>query len=217
MTNSPDLSVSKVLGKENMLRFKESLKNMPILSVNCDEPTKRAAVLVPLCTVNNELSLLYTLRSSDLKDYAGHVSFPGGMQDESDSSLEETALRETYEEIGIERNNISIIGHGNFVASRNNDILVMPYVGFLGEVDVGSLKINRSEVNLVFTVTLNDLCDPKNFDLMKVKSGLTLPVFLKDTHYIWGLTAIITHVMLRSLLPNDYNHEIYIFGSKSKL
>nr|CAD7603697.1 unnamed protein product [Timema genevievae] len=73
---------------------------------------KKAAVLVPLCIVNGEVSLLYTVRSPDLKRNSGQVSFPGGLMDKTDKDLQETALRETFEELGIQKSSVQIWGHG---------------------------------------------------------------------------------------------------------
>jgi hypothetical protein len=85
-----------ILSKENRENCITKLKRVKTFRLYGREPTRKAAVLVPLCTVNNELSFLYTLRSSDLKSYRGHVSFPGGVQDKTDENLEETATCATY-------------------------------------------------------------------------------------------------------------------------
>nr|CAD7441310.1 unnamed protein product [Timema bartmani] len=63
-------------------------------------------------SVNGEVSLLYTVRSPDLKRNSGQVSFPGGLMDKTDKDLQETALRETFEELGIKKSSVQIWGHG---------------------------------------------------------------------------------------------------------
>ncbi|CAH0725526.1 unnamed protein product, partial [Brenthis ino] len=68
-----------------------------------------AAVLVPLCQVNNIPSLLYTVRSMQLKSHSGQISFPGGKTDKDETPID-TALRETYEEIGLSREKIEVWG-----------------------------------------------------------------------------------------------------------
>ncbi|CAB3380157.1 Hypothetical predicted protein [Cloeon dipterum] len=94
------------------------------------EPEKKAAVLVPLCLVDGNLSLLYTVRSANLRTNRGEVSFPGGMQDSTDSSLVETALRETEEELGIKSSSIDIWSAANFVPTYSGKVAVMPVLGY---------------------------------------------------------------------------------------
>jgi len=80
---------------------------------DCDFPNaqglKQAAVLVPFVRVENEWHLLFIVRATNPKDrHSGQVAFPGGRQDESDDSIEHTALRETEEEIGVQADQIQL-------------------------------------------------------------------------------------------------------------
>ena len=70
----------------------------------------KASVLVPFLDLNGEINILLTNRSAHLEDHAGQVSFPGGRIDSTDISPVDTAPRESYEEVGIESNNITILG-----------------------------------------------------------------------------------------------------------
>lgn len=199
-----------VLSKENRENCIFKLKSVRPVRLYGREPTKKAAVLVPLCIVNNELSFLYTLRSSNLKSYRGQVSFPGGVQDKADESLEETALRETFEELGIQRTQIDVWGNGCFVGTRQKDMAVMPFIGYLGEVYLEGLILNRKEVESVFTVPLRLLIEPGNCKSTQFRNGYVLPVFIGGEHRIWGMTAIITHFVLNALLPTGtYVHKLH--------
>lgn len=199
-----------ILSKENRENCIMKLKTMKPIRLYGREPLKKAAVLVPLCIVNNELSFLYTLRSADLKSYRGQVSFPGGVQDKTDENLEETALRETFEELGIQRNQIDVWGNGCFVGTRQKDMAVMPFVGYLGEVSLEGLILNRKEVESVFTMPLKQLINPDNCKSTQFRSGYVLPVFVGGERRIWGMTAVITHFVLDALLPaGTYAHKLY--------
>jgi nudix motif 8 len=199
-----------ILSKENRENCITKLKTMKPIRLYGREPLKKAAVLVPLCIVNNELSFLYTLRSSDLKSYRGQVSFPGGVQDKTDANLEETALRETFEELGIQRNQIDVWGNGCFVGTKQKDMAVMPFIGYLGEVSVERLILNRKEVESVFTMPLKQLINPVNCKSTQFRNGYVLPVFVGGERRIWGMTAIITHFVLDALLPaGTYSHKLY--------
>ena len=70
----------------------------------------RAAVLIPLLLQPNGLSVLLTQRTTHLRDHGGQISFPGGSMDPEDAGPNETALRESEEEIGLERERVEIIG-----------------------------------------------------------------------------------------------------------
>ena len=136
---------SNILGEENrqncIRRFK-AIKISP--RIKGAESKKKAAVLIPLCLVKGELSLLYTLRKADLKRHRGQVSFPGGMQDPTDESLEETALRETEEELGINRNEVDLWGSGSIVIGT--EFCVLPVLGCLGSIEIEKLQPSPDEV-----------------------------------------------------------------------
>lgn len=171
-----------------------------------EDNKKRAAVLIPLCIVDNELALLYTLRRADLKRHRGQVSFPGGVEDASDKSLEETALRETEEELGIHRDSVKVWGSGSIVVGH--EFCVLPVIGYLGEIKVRDLKPNPDEVDTAFSISLSHLCALDNFRYTQFRvekdKGYILPVYINSQFRVWGITALITHVFLTSLLPNFY-------------
>uniref|UniRef100_T1GHB9 Nudix hydrolase domain-containing protein n=1 Tax=Megaselia scalaris TaxID=36166 RepID=T1GHB9_MEGSC len=97
---------------------------------------KYAAVLIPLClNSNGELSILYTRRSGNLRRHTRQISFPGGLRDHTDSSYEETALRETEEEIGLHKNRIKVLGNGALIRPPNT-AAIMPIVGLIENLDL---------------------------------------------------------------------------------
>ena len=69
---------------------------------------KKAGVMIILLQNDNDsgVKILFTKRSSSLSTHSGEVSFPGGKWEEQDESLFDTAMRESYEEIGLKQNNI---------------------------------------------------------------------------------------------------------------
>ncbi|CAG4956287.1 unnamed protein product [Parnassius apollo] len=181
-----------------------SIKELPAFSFNSGKHLHNASVLVPLCVQKGEVSLLYTLRSSNLKNHSGQVSFPGGKRDRGESVVE-TALRETEEEIGISRERIDIWCEMPEVQGRNKELLITPVVGEILNFDPVTLRPNVDEVDEIFTVPMKDLCDVRNHAHVKFEKHI-LPIFLYEKHKIWGITGLITHLFLQCFLPCDvYN------------
>ncbi|XP_063244310.1 mitochondrial coenzyme A diphosphatase NUDT8 [Bacillus rossius redtenbacheri] len=201
----------ETLSEENRARCVASLRSSRLGRLGAQDAAqgrKKAAVLVPLCIVGGEPALLYTLRSSRLRRNGGQVSFPGGLQDEGDAGLRDTVLRETREELGISGDVVDVWGHGPFLPAADASVCVRPYLGYVGEIDIARLAVNDAEVAQVFSTPLRTLCDPENFAFTQFRSGYVIPVYRCAGHRIWGLTALITHLVLASLLPNIYRNKL---------
>ncbi|ESO12218.1 hypothetical protein HELRODRAFT_63763, partial [Helobdella robusta] len=168
---------------------------------------KKAAVLVPFCNVNRVPSVLFTVRSLNLSNHSGQVSFPGGMYDETDLTIFETALRESEEEIGLDRNRIHILGELAPMPSRNFETLVTPVIAFCSDIEIESLKINYTEVLEVFSCSLESLMLKTNWAYTTFNTNSViykLPVCLNQKHKIWGLTALVLHQTLHISFPQHF-------------
>ncbi|KAJ3384808.1 hypothetical protein HDU92_003407 [Lobulomyces angularis] len=172
---------------------------------------KKAAILVPLCNVNNKPSILFTIRSSNLRDHSGEVSFPGGKVDINES-VEEAALRETEEEILIPKRNVQVLGRLSSLPSLNKKLEVFPVIGFLDYI-VNTEHFNKDEVSTVFTMALEDLLDKKNRELQKFRETEIIipswkcPLEIQKKYgseiRIWGLTAFVLHNFFLNVLIRD--------------
>ena len=136
-----------------------------------------------------ELEILLTLRSHDI-DHGGQISFPGGRADEGESHVD-TALREAREEVGIPRQEISVIGTLTELYIQHSNNHVVPVVGYLGKPP--ELKLDRREVEEAFSVELDSLLNKKNltvedWDLRNYR--FRVPYW--DVHQVplWGATAM---------------------------
>ncbi len=177
-----------------------------------DEKLPQAAVLILINGHENEYSIIFTERSKRLPSHAGEVSFPGGKKEDEDRDLIETALRETYEEIGIESNSIRILGCLDPQESRFG-ISVTPYIGYASE-DL-KFKKDPKEVETIFTVPLNYLKkNPLITNKITNASGETFetPVINYENHKIWGLTLGFTLQFLE-LLEIDIDIDDLYFRS----
>ncbi|KAI8379178.1 NUDIX hydrolase domain-like protein, partial [Radiomyces spectabilis] len=138
--------------------FSQRLRNCPTFKFSYKKDCRDAAVLMPLCIVDNKPSVLFTVRNLNLRTHRGEISFPGGKADASDPSLEHTALRETFEEVGIAPDSIDILGRYSSVPNKTGSLCVHPFVGFIRDpIDPDALKFNPDEVSTVFTLSLDYL------------------------------------------------------------
>lgn len=148
-----------------------------------------AAVLVPIVDRAEGLSVLLTQRTDHLDHHPGQVSFPGGRVEEHDEDTVATALRETEEEIGLNRSYVEIIGTlDQYRTGTGFD--VTPVVGL---VRPGfTLALDSFEVAEAFEVSLDFVLDPANHKReSQVWKGEERHyyVFPHDEYYIWGATA----------------------------
>ena len=202
--NVPDSVTATCLDSIQLSRIERELASLAESSKRADLSAKlegrRAAVLVPLCTVNGgDPAVLFTLRAQGLSSHAGEVSFPGGHKDVEDVSIAATAVRECREEIGLAPDRLLGLWHD--VPNRTRTTAVTPVIGWLGAVDVDTLQPNPGEVSQAFCVPIRDLLDPKLRSTQSFKNGrVNFPVFEGGPHRIWGLTAFILASVLNSLV-----------------
>jgi len=155
----------------------------------------QAAVLIPLLLKADGLSVLLTQRTDHLHDHAGQISFPGGRMDPGDSSPNDTALRESEEEIGLDRQGVEIIGHLPQYLTVSG-YSVTPVVGLVKPQ--AEYALDAFEVADVFEVPLHFLMDPANHQVRVWESDQGSRRFYSmpyENRFIWGATA----GMLRNL------------------
>lgn len=148
-----------------------------------------AAVLVPLIDRAGGLTVLLTRRTEDLADHAGQISFPGGHTDPGDDSPEETALRETEEEIGLHRRHVETIGRLDRYVTRTG-FSIIPVVALIKPPF--ELTPDPEEVEEAFEVPLDFLLDPANHQRHSREIGGQIREFHAmpyREYYIWGATA----------------------------
>ncbi|MEE8157539.1 MAG: CoA pyrophosphatase [Gammaproteobacteria bacterium] len=150
---------------------------------------KPAAVLVPLVERSAGLTVLLTVRALDLPEHPGQISFPGGRVEPGDAGPSDTALRETEEEIGLQRHFVTIAGYLDNYPTITG-YAVTPVVGF---VRTGfTLVPDQVEVSNVFEVPLDYVLDPANHRRRQdVLSGAPVTYYeiLYNERRIWGATA----------------------------
>src|SRR5882762_6101310 len=157
-----------------------------------DREIRPAAVLVPVVKREQELTVLLTRRAAHLHDHAGQISFPGGRADEGDASPRATALRETFEEIGLAEDVVDVIGElpEYITVTRYR---VTPIVALIERPF--ALTLDHFEVEEAFEVPLAFLMDPRNHERRLVTIGdrprtfYAMPFTAGQRYFIWGATA----------------------------
>jgi 8-oxo-dGTP pyrophosphatase MutT (NUDIX family) len=163
---------------------------------------KCAAVLIPFVCLKEAWHLVLTRRTETVEHHKGQVSFPGGRCEADESRPERTALREAYEEIGLDPQSVRILG-------RMNDSLTITHYQVTPVVGVipwpFQVRLQPAEVDRIFTIPLLWLADPANWDEQPVSPpGASHPFpVLKyhpyDGEILWGASARITHNLLAAL------------------
>lgn len=155
-----------------------------------DAARMAAAVLVPLVEHEHGFSLILTQRTADLKAHAGQISFPGGRVEPDDADAESAALREAWEEIGLDPTSVEILGRLDpYKTVTGFD--VTPVVGAIRPPL--ALRPDPVEVAEIFEVPLAFFLDPANHQRHSrtspsgaVRAYYAMPY---QDRYIWGATA----------------------------
>jgi 8-oxo-dGTP pyrophosphatase MutT (NUDIX family) len=163
---------------------------------------KAAAVLLPILRRDGQLHLLYTRRSDRLASHRGEVAFPGGRFDRRDPHLLAAALREAYEEVGIQQQEVDVLGTFEGRRTHSTDIMVTPFVGLV--LGTPELRPDPKEVAEIFDVPLSVLANSRYRGAYHWRRNGTTsarPAILYRGHVIWGLTYELTMRFLELLLP----------------
>ena len=152
-------------------------------------PFSHAAVLVPLFKKEEECHLLFTKRSEQVKYHKSEISFPGGVVDEEDKELINTALREAHEEIGLKESDIQVIGLLDDIVTIT-EFIVTPIVGLFPYPY--PFKVSEVEIAELIEVPLSFLL---NKDCLSERTSLrggqneVVYAYQYGEHIIWGATA----------------------------
>lgn len=178
----------------------------PLLSEYLHGDPKPAAVLIPLLTLQDKWHVLLTRRNPDLPEHSDQVAFPGGRSDPEDQDPIATALRETYEEIGIAPQDVIILGRlHDFITITN--YRVTPIVGQIPWPY--QLNPKMEEVSRVFTIPIDWLADQNNSEerihtLPEVNLPLPVVYYREyDGEVLWGASARFMKTLMDIILQQS--------------
>ncbi len=177
----------------------------------------KSSVMVLLFEKEDGFHVLFNKRSFKLKHQPGDICFPGGRQEENETPIE-TAYREVYEELGINRSNIEIIGKSDTIVTTGRGVIT-PFIGIVKNINIEDVKYSTDEVENIFTVPLSFFFEtqpdvysmsfepilPDNFpyhlivngeNYKFVKTSVTHFFYKYKDYVIWGITAkIISNII----------------------
>lgn len=187
------------------LEFRERLRALlrdRSRQVCADGGLRCAAVLVPLLVKDDEWHVLVTQRTNEVEHHKGQISFPGGACDKEDADILATALRETYEEIGVPPQAVEVLGvlDDMWTSSR---FAITPVVGVLPYPY--PYRLSPGEVEAIVEVPLSFLHDASHLRTEKVDfEGKPVELLFWDygSYTIWGATARILKGFLDLALPS---------------
>lgn len=200
--------------KINLEKLKSVLPVVP--GVFRKEEYFNSAVLIPLIEINNEYNFLFEKRSAGIRQ-GGEICFPGGEYDAGkDKTFQETAIRETVEELGITADRIKIIGNlDTFVGPMG--ITVDPFIAILDVPDISTLKFDKNEVEKIFLIPVSFFIENQP-EIYKMRLEL-------HSYYLNEKGEKIDLLPVRQLgLPELYaeprqgkKHNVYVYKTKDEI
>ncbi len=153
----------------------------------------------------NETHLVFILRKTYKGVHSAQVGFPGGKVEESDKDLQETALRETEEEIGVAQEHIKVLKTLSPLYIPPSNFMVHPFLGISNEQL--SFTKQDDEVEDIIEVHLKDYLNEESVVTTKVPTSYNIevevPAFKLNGHIVWGATAMMLSeikVLLKQIL-----------------
>ena len=156
-----------------------------------------AAVLVPVFGKAGEYHILFTRRSDQVLHHKGQISFPGGARSEVDASLLDTALRESWEEIGLEAKDVEILGELDDTPTTTSNFNISPFVALI--TYPYEFSLNRYEIDEIFSIPVSALLHKANKKEDYSTFGNDVSVnysYEYEGKVVWGATAQIVQQFL---------------------
>lgn len=193
INNLHSLKENKLGGLDSQFRLAPKMRlKYSAEKITASNPKKAAVLALFYPNENNETCFLLTQRARYNGTHSAQISFPGGKIEASDKNLAQTALRETFEEVGIKQELITIVREITDVYIPPSNFLATPFLAYSEQKPL--LSINH-EVDHTFDVKLADLLDDTNISSINITTSyankVDVPCFKLNNYIVWGATAMI--------------------------
>jgi 8-oxo-dGTP pyrophosphatase MutT (NUDIX family) len=181
-------------------RFRHVLEHRVRRSIDTEPPLLRAGVLIPLLMRSDGIEMLFTRRTDTVLTHKGQISFPGGQREDSDVETVETALRESYEEIGLEPSRVTVLGELDDVFTAVSSFVITPVVGMV-EGGIENLRPAPDEVKSLLMVPVSRLLDSDVHTTETRSVGeqqYRIHYYTLGDDVIWGATGRIVYQFLKA-------------------
>jgi 8-oxo-dGTP pyrophosphatase MutT (NUDIX family) len=181
-------------------RLHEVLDRRVRRSIDTAPPLLRAGVLIPLVRRGDGIELVFTRRTDTVLTHKGQISFPGGQREDSDVETVETALRESYEEIGLEPSRVTVLGELDDVFTAVSSFVITPVVGVV-DGGIANLVLAPDEVKSLLVVPVAQLLDPDVHTTETRNVGeqqYRIHYYTVGDDVIWGATGRIVYQFLKA-------------------
>ncbi|WP_299670130.1 CoA pyrophosphatase [uncultured Polaribacter sp.] len=159
--------------------------------IKAKQPRKAAVLALFYPDNNNETTFLLTERARYKGTHSAQISFPGGKRDTTDANLQETALREAFEEVGVLPNSVEIIRELTDVYIPPSNFLATPFIGF---ADTKPTFNTNYEVENTIEILVEELLNEASLSTINLSTSymknIDVPCFKFNNYMVWGATAM---------------------------
>lgn len=153
---------------------------------------RKSAVMMLFYPKDGETHLVLTKRNAYPGVHSSQISFPGGKAETEDADLTATALRETFEEVGVEPDKIEVVMPFSEIYIPPSNFLVQPFLGILKNEP--KFKPDPKEVTAIIQLPLDTFLDDSIIIPSEMKTSysqsILVPAFVFEGHVVWGATAM---------------------------
>lgn len=201
---TPKISNLPLPGKQAQLVMApmDRVKTLTALEIKAMNP-RQAAVMALFYKKNEEAYIVLILRKRYKGTHSNQIGFPGGKVEQEDADLQATALRETFEEVGVSPHDITVVKELTNTYIPPSNFWVQSFLGYATKPL--HFIAQETEVEAIVEVPLAHLLDPASLGKHRVTTSyvnnLEVPAFRLQEHIVWGATAMMLNEV-KTLLVN---------------